>query len=135
MTTELGPLLEHATVERFRAGELLFREGEEPRGLLVVREGAGELVRLHEGGRQQRIGAFATGDVLAIASTLTRQRHLASASALFTTEVLRISPVEVRRVCRRRPEIGLYLHQRMEDRLNTMLRRLAWLAALQHDER
>jgi CRP/FNR family transcriptional regulator len=135
LPSELEPLLQRATVERFRAGELLFREGEEPRGLLVVREGAGELARLHEGARQQRIGAFATGDVLAIASTLTRQRHLASARALVPTEVLRIAPAEVRRVCRRRPEVALSLHQRMEDRLNTMLRRLAWLADLQHDER
>lgn len=125
----LAPLLERAVVEHIRPAGLLFRQGDEPEGIVVVRTGAGEVFRTDRGRWRERIGEFGPGDVLAIASTLTVQRHLASARALVPTEILRIPRWHVRRVCRRRPELALWLRGRMEDRLDAMVRRMAWLAA------
>lgn len=126
----LAALLERgARLQRVRPAELLFREGDEPEGIVVVKAGAGEVFRTECGRWRERVGEFEPGDVLAIASTLTGRRHLASARALVPTEVLRISRLEVRRLCRRHPEVALWLRERMEDRLDAMMRRLTWLAA------
>ena len=102
-SSALEALLERARVRHVPAGALLFREGEEADGIVVVRAGAGEVYRSGYGRTRERVGEFAAGDVLAIASTLTDQRHLASARALVPTEILRISRRDVRRLCRHRP--------------------------------
>ena len=127
--SELASLLRRSVTRHISPGELLFRQGEAPQGLVVVRHGAGEILRAECGRWNERLGEFEAGDVLAIASALTCRPHLASARALVSTEILLISRTEVRRLCRRHPEIVLRLREQMELRLAGLVRRLAWLAA------
>jgi CRP/FNR family transcriptional regulator len=127
--SELASFVGRSVARHISPGELLFRQGEEPQGLIVVGDGAGEIFRAERGRWKERLGEFEAGDVLAVASTLTARPHLASARALVSTEILLISRTDVRRLCRRHPEMVMRLREQMELRLAGLVRRLAWLAA------
>jgi CRP/FNR family cyclic AMP-dependent transcriptional regulator len=125
-SVELDALAEQCSLRHVAPGDLLFSEGEEPRGLVVVKDGAGEVFL--ERHRRERVGEFTAGEVFAVAATMTGRCHLASARALVACEIVRIPPWEARRLCRRNPEIALRLADQMEARIARLLKRMSWMA-------
>jgi len=72
---------------QFRAGETLFREGEQPRGVYIVRSGAVTLLFTGKGGAAKPLREAHTGQILGLSCVVTRRAHDCTATAAEPCEV------------------------------------------------
>ncbi len=77
---------EMAQVRRYAPGDVLFAEGSDPKGVILVDAGRVKLVR-HADARPQVVKIAHAGDVLGLGATLTKAEHAATAEALSETRV------------------------------------------------
>lgn len=89
-----------ATLVRYPAGAMLFREGSNNERLMLIRRGRVGLDMRVPGRGEVRILSLAAGDLLAWSALLGGGRMTASATALEETEVLVISAAEIATACR-----------------------------------
>jgi CRP/FNR family transcriptional regulator, anaerobic regulatory protein len=87
---DLARVLAVARLERYAAGELVFREGEPVDALYLVREGTVTVFRDAPGKPQQVLARLREGGFFGETGLLERVRRIASARASAPTTVLRI---------------------------------------------
>lgn len=95
MITELatrGPLLDAAltereTLQRQPAGNILFDEGRQPRGIYLVHSGAIELLFRTGNGELKRARAGGVGEILGLGSVVSCRPHEYTARAVTTCEL------------------------------------------------
>lgn len=76
--------------ENYRAGEALFREGDEAVEFFLIVEGEIDVVKATEGGRTSILATLSHGSILGEMSLLTHERRSASAVAKSDATVLRV---------------------------------------------
>lgn len=69
------------TLVRFKAGETLFREGDEPRGVLVVRSGQIDLIFSARNGDAKALRVAQPGQILGMSCLVTDRPHDCTATA------------------------------------------------------
>lgn len=69
----------------YRKRQFIFLEGDQPRGLYCVREGAVKVYRLSEAGQEQILRLARPGDLVGYRSLLCHERYRASAESLTET--------------------------------------------------
>src|SRR5215212_6366273 len=74
-------LAERETLVRFRTGETLFREGEEPQGVYVLHSGAVHLLFAARNGSAKPLREAQPGQILGLCSIVTRRHHDCTAVA------------------------------------------------------
>jgi CRP-like cAMP-binding protein len=87
MTTIADTLSEHETLERYAAGRLLFREGDDPRGIYIVRSGQVELVFSGKNGVTKPLRVAEEGAILGLSCVVSRRCHDCSATTRTACEL------------------------------------------------
>lgn len=104
---ELERLAAHATRRRLAAGELLFDEGDDCKGLHIVVSGKLRVFKSSPGGRQQVLAMEGPGTSVAELPVLDGGPYPASAGAVEDTQILFISRPDFRRFCLEHPAVAL----------------------------
>ena len=132
----------------YPAGTVLVQQGCEPYEIFFVEDGLAKLVRIDAGGREQILGLRGAGWFLGAAFVLIRRSHAASAVALTSCTVRRLSQDAFLALLAEHPDLSWHVHRmhsrevlsqfhHMSDlgaktsrqRLERILRRLATLSS------
>jgi CRP-like cAMP-binding protein/Fe-S-cluster-containing hydrogenase component 2 len=97
-------LLEHAHLRSLQPGEVLYREGDPPSGIYLVKDGFLKVARSVRDG-ERVLQYFHEGDVCGATAVLFDQPESATVSANTRSEVIEIPLVDVAEVLRLRPEL------------------------------
>ena len=97
-------LLEHAHLRTLRPGETLYREGDPPSGIYLVKEGFLKVARKVKDG-ERVLQYFHEGDVCGATSLLFNRPETATVSANTRAEVIEIPAVDVAEVLTLLPEL------------------------------
>jgi len=87
MTTIADTLSEHETLERYGEGKVLFREGDEPRGVYIVRSGLVDLVFSGRNGAAKPLRIAPEGAILGLSCVVSRRSHDCSATTRTSCEL------------------------------------------------
>ena len=132
----------------YPAGTVLVQQGCEPYEIFFVENGLAKLVRIDAGGREQILGLRGAGWFLGAAFVMVRRSHPASAVALTSCTVRRVSQDAFLALLSKHPDLSWHVHRmhsrevlsqfhHMSDlgaktsrqRLERVLRRLATLSS------
>lgn len=120
---QIDELLETSVLRSVPAGEVLYREGERPEFIYLVRSGFLRVARTF--GRDERVlQYFRDGDVAGVSAVLFDRAHSATVSANTRSEVLAIPANEIREMLTERPDVRDELMQeasRSEQFLNAVM--------------
>ena len=84
-------LADHETLVRFRPGETLFREGDEPQGVYVLHSGSVQLLFASKNGSAKPLREAQPGQILGLSCVVTQRPHDCTATAAEPSEVAFIS--------------------------------------------
>ena len=87
MTTIADTLSEHETYERHGAGRVLFREGDEPRGVYIVHSGQVDLVFSGKNGNAKPLRVAEDGQILGLSCVVSHRKHDCSATTRTACEL------------------------------------------------
>ena len=87
MTTIADTLYEHEVLERYSPGRILFREGDEPLGVYIVRSGRVDLVFSGKNGFAKPLRVAGEGTILGLSCVVSRRRHDCSATTRTACEL------------------------------------------------
>jgi CRP-like cAMP-binding protein len=87
MTTIADTLSEHETFERYGAGRVLFREGDEPRGVFVIHSGQVDLVFSGKNGSAKPLRVAEDGQILGLSCVVSHRKHDCSATTRTSCEL------------------------------------------------
>ncbi|MCG6956870.1 MAG: Crp/Fnr family transcriptional regulator [Gemmatimonadetes bacterium] len=99
----------HLHLRRFRAGELLWREGDAEGMLVALRSGRVKIYRLLPNAREVTLLLFGPGDVFGFLPLLDGQNYPAYAQALEEAEADVMARTTLLRVLRAEPELAVTL--------------------------
>ena len=114
-----------AVPRSFRAGEVVFREGDDSDTCYVVRSGHARAIREHRDGRQITLATFGPGDIFGELAMFDDERRSATVEATEPLEALAILGRDMRRLLRPHPEISAKLVIALGRRLRAANERLA----------
>jgi CRP/FNR family transcriptional regulator len=123
--TELRRVAEVAVPRRFRAGEVVFREGDDSDTCYVVERGHARALREHPDGRQITLATFGPGDIFGELAMFDDERRSATVEASDELAVVGILGGDMRRLMREHPDIAVKLVISLGRRLRAANERLA----------
>jgi len=118
--SELNLVAARVTIQRFRARETVFSEGDPCRELLVVRDGRVNLLKTAANGRQQLLSVERAGNSLSEISVFDGDPYPATAEAATETTLLRLDAEHFRKICLQHPEMALKVIKVLGHRLRRM---------------
>jgi CRP/FNR family cyclic AMP-dependent transcriptional regulator len=118
---ELGFLADHAVPRRFKAGDLVFSEGEPCEGLFVVESGAIKVFTTSAGGREQVLTIEGAGGSVAELPVFDGGAYPASAAAMSNASLLFVSKRDFQALCVEHPEVALKVLKVVGSRLRRLV--------------
>ena len=115
-------------------GEVLFREGDEFRGLYAVRAGLIKVFATTDDGEEQIIGFFLPGEMLGL-DAVEHHIHACSAVALETSSYCSVPFSELSEICKEIPELQNQLFRIMSRELSSENKMLLTLGKKNSEER
>ncbi len=112
---ELAPIIENARIEKFKAGEVLFREGEEGDCLHLVRVGSLTISR-QIGGREVVLSYVAAGNYVGEMTMMGEGKRTATATAAIASETVRVDATAFRDLMQRNPMLRLRIQSEYRQR-------------------
>src|SRR3954470_11852793 len=122
---EITHVADVAVPRSFRAGEVVFREGDDSDTCYIVRSGHARAVREHADGRQITLATFGPGDIFGELAMFDDERRSATVDAIDDLDVLGIAGVDFRALLSRFPDIAVKLVIALGRRLRAANERLA----------
>jgi CRP-like cAMP-binding protein len=122
---DLAQVADVAVPRSFRAGEVVFREGDDSDTCYVVRGGHARAIREHPDGRQITLATFGPGDIFGELAMFDDERRSATVEAIDDLEVLGIPGVDMRALLQRHADIAVKLVIALGRRLRAANERLA----------
>jgi CRP/FNR family transcriptional regulator len=104
---ELRSLAERTVRRRFRAGELLFSEGDPCSGLLIIARGRVRIFKSSAQGREQVLAVNQAGESVAELPVFDGGVYPASAMAIEDTQIAMISQSDFHSFCLEYPQVAL----------------------------
>lgn len=123
---DTGFVVRSAYERQFRAGEVVFEEGQPGDALFVIQAGQVELVRQSEDG-SRLVARYGPGEFFGEIAVLLGQPRTARAIAVADARLLQLDRATFEAMCVDRPEIALRVIQRLAERAIELERRLAAL--------
>ena len=111
--TQLTLLADCALTSRFRAGEIIFREGEPADRFFLIEKGKVILESDAESGESVIIEAIGAGDVLGWSWMLPPYTWHFTARAVEPTQVFHFAAAILREYCEKNHSLGFELHKRI----------------------
>ena len=105
----------------YMRGEVLFLEGDPPKGLLVVREGAVKIFKTGDGGREQILEIEGPGRSVAELPLFDGRPYPASCAAVHDSVLLVLPPREFRELLDRHPDLSKSVIASLAFRLRRMV--------------
>ena len=118
---ELAQVAEGVSRLHFSAGTVIFEEGEVCRELLIVEEGEVKLIKSAVNGRQQLLSIERKGSSLAEVAVFDGGLYPATAEAIGTTTLLRLSADSFLRSCINNPELALKVFKVLAHKLRHLV--------------
>ncbi len=112
---ELAPIVDNATIEKFKAGEVLFREGEEGDCLHLVRVGSLTISR-QIGGREVVLSYVAAGNYVGEMTMMGEGKRTATATAAIGSETVRVDAAAFKELMLRNPLLRLRIQSEYRQR-------------------
>jgi len=122
---DLAQVADVAVPRSFRAGEVVFREGDDSDTCYVVRSGHARAVREHADGRQITLATFGPGDIFGELAMFDDERRSATVEAIDDLAVLGIPGLDMRALLARHADIAVKLVIALGRRLRAANERLA----------
>jgi CRP-like cAMP-binding protein len=122
---DLAQVADVAVPRGFRAGDVVFREGDDSDTCYVVRAGHARAIREHADGRQITLATFGPGDIFGELAMFDDERRSATVEAIDDLEVLGIPGVDMRALLQRHADIAVKLVIALGRRLRAANERLA----------
>ena len=122
---ELEAVAQVAVPRHYRAGEVVFREGDESDTCYIVRSGQARALRAHSDGRAITLANFGSGDIFGELAMFDSERRSATVEASTDVEAIGILGADMRRLLRRHPDIAVKLIAALGARLRETNERLA----------
>jgi len=119
--SELGVIADGVSRVHFKAGTVIFEEGDLCRELLIVEEGEVKMGKSALNGRQQLLSIERKGGALAEVAVFDGGRYPATAEATSSTTLLRLSADTFRRICVNNPETALKVFKVLAHRLRHLV--------------
>jgi len=121
---DLARVAEVAVPRSFRAGQVVFREGDASDTCYVVRRGRARAVRAHSDGRSITLANFGPGDIFGELAMFDDERRSATIETLDDTEAIAILGRDMRRLLREHADIAVKLIAALGRRLRETNERL-----------
>ncbi|MGA7157823.1 MAG: Crp/Fnr family transcriptional regulator [Acidobacteriaceae bacterium] len=118
---QIRTLAARTTRRLFRAGEVLFSEGEPCHGLHIIARGKVRVFKTSLGGREQVLAMNGAGESLAELPVFDGGAYAVSAIAVEETEIALISRTDFQRFCMEHPEVALKMVEVVGARLRRMM--------------
>ena len=115
-------------------GEVLYREGDEFRGIYAVRSGLVKVFATADDGEEQIVGFFLPGEMLGL-DAIETQVHACSAVALETSSYCSVPFSELSEVCKEIPELQNQLFRIMSRELSSENQMLLTLGKKNSEEK
>ena len=125
---ELADVVAVATVSRFGADEMIFREGDASSSCYLIRSGHACALREHVDGRVITLARFGPGDIFGELAMLDNERRSASVKALDELETIAVPGPDMRRLLAEQPDMAIKLIVALGRRLRETNERLAGLS-------
>jgi CRP/FNR family transcriptional regulator len=109
----------------FRAGEVVFREGDGGDTCYIVRSGVARALRQHSDGRSITLSHFAAGDIFGELAMFDEEPRSAMVDVIEHLEVVAIPGRDMQRLMREYPEIAAKLNAALARRLRATNERLS----------
>lgn len=122
-------LLNGATTNTVRRGELLFVQGDPVTSFFVLLEGWVKVYRLTPSGSEAVVAVFTKGQSFAEAAAFVGGRFPASAEAVTDGRLLRLSSGNLLRLIRQNPDIGLAMLATTSMHLHMLVQQIEQLRA------
>jgi CRP/FNR family transcriptional regulator len=106
---EIARVAEVAVPRRFKAGEVIFREGDESDTCYIVRTGHARATREHSDGRSITLANFGPGDIFGELAMFDSERRSATLETLDAMEAIAILGADMRRLLGLHPDIAVKL--------------------------
>src|SRR4051794_26504223 len=119
----LPVLLSGAREQRFRAGQVLVREGEEPPGLYVVRSGIAEVLVEDQAGDLRQVLQIEAGQTIGEMSLFRGGRSSGTVRAVTDLHVWMLATDDFEAAAERHPDLYRTLGTTVADRLDALSRR------------
>ena len=94
-------------MDRRAAGEVLFNEGDRPRGIYVIHAGEVELVFSGRNGSQRALRVMRRGDVVGLGDVISDRNHDCTATTRTTVRLGFIPMLDLARVLNEKPTLWL----------------------------
>lgn len=120
--TELALIAEGVSRLHFKAGTIIFGEGDACRELLIVEEGEVKVVKSASDGRQQLLSIERKGGALAEIAVFDGGRYPATAEATSSATLLRLSADNFLKICVSNPEMALKVFKVLAHKLRHLVR-------------
>lgn len=117
LSAELRMLEQTSHLQRFKAGEVIFKEGDPGDGLYIVDEGEVQISVIVADGQRKQLAKIGPGDFFGEMAVLESAPRSASASALMATTVRFIPSAELFKVLERAPKVAVSLLREVSQRL------------------
>jgi len=108
----------------YRAGELIFKEGDPGEVVLIIQSGNVQITRREPGGRRV-VAQLAAGEFFGEMSVVVGEPRTTCATALSEVCLLEVDAETLEAMCVERPEVAIRIIQRLTTRLIEAERRLA----------
>jgi CRP-like cAMP-binding protein len=122
---DLRRVADVAVPRRFRAGEVVFREGDDSDTCYVVESGHARALREHADGRQITLATFGPGDIFGELAMFDAERRSATVEANDDLQVIGVLGGDMRRLMREHSDIAVKLVISLGRRLRAANERLA----------
>ena len=122
-------------IDSYRAGDVLFRQGDPAASVFVVLQGWVKLVRLTPSGDEVVIRLFTRGHSFAETLASTPRAHSASAEAASECVIARCSAAVIGRIAHENPDVALAIAQASDAGLSALMDEIESLKVRSADER
>ncbi len=121
---QLEYLAENVEDISLKKGQTLFKEGEDTKGIYLVRKGAIEVSKTTPDGWKQKLAVIKPGHFLGELSVMEKRRHEASANALEKTELTLLSKEAFEQMEKQKPKLALAITKKIAIAMSMNLRRM-----------
>lgn len=122
-------LAERETLLRFRTGETLFREGEQPQGVYVLHSGSVHLLFASRDGSAKPLREAQPGQILGVSCVVTEREHDCTAIAAEPCEVAFIERDDFLRALEKSPAVWFSVLRVLSSEVNAVYDDMRALAA------
>jgi CRP-like cAMP-binding protein len=100
-------LVQHHTINKYRKGELLLKEGEKPHGLICLASGKVKIFKEGVGGRQQILKMIRPQGLIGYRALFAESTYCASALAIEESVITIFEKESVYKIIRKNPDLAL----------------------------